>query len=1186
MNILQEFSEQNNNKPQTEVEFKVFWCVDFKKLQKAILQKLNWKVIFNGIISDIRYYDTLDKKESQLNKTWIYLVRLREEKSKNNRTSKLTFTIKKENWKNNALEYEKEVSEKFKEKLIKEYNLKEIKKLQKTRKEIEFEVELNWKKEKVKIAFDNYIDKDNKEIPEFFEVEWNSVEIIKKWWEELKKLWIFDEKNLFFTTKWPRKIKEQLQNDELLNFLKQKNFSWIKEQIKQTIIDILKSESIFVSLESIFKENKENKNFSFYDNLKEKFKDYLIQEIEKKVNEKDLIWRYFYRILSNEDLNKNSRKKLYDKFEREYTWYIKAFFEVIIEDYKKNNWKYKNKKRYIEYLISSKLDIFLKSLFIFDDSLVKDELQEILNKDRKEIKEKYEEFETNIFKILNFWNLPKIWPEENINDSKLTEKQKYRLKIRKILEWWVHWRTLNRLITTYARSWAYSFYKKWKFWDKEVIKEKLEQIEQEQSEYLARQFSLWLNSPDRSIEKLETIKSLFLENLFQTYVLANSSLAFEEYQNYKFDKNLLGQIISKYDKILFSKDNFQVKEIGPWLFKYFIENIFDDTSKIASQIEKNFLKYNENYNKKLLKIDYKDNISELNHNQIDFYLWQKLRISPRLYLFYNKVLDIKKEWIWIKNNFLNKKLKKDFIEYEFKKISFTYKKLLNLEKKWLSNTEDYQKIKTQYDKELKIYEKLINFQLNNLTKYFKNNSIWNKNNIEKIQYLLENDINSFQLLVSYFQFNLKSKVQGKNIEQLSLYSDIFAENVLNSLDLNYLIKENIEFFTSTSQAYTTSNLTKKRIIELHDRIWNDKSINVWKNFYFEINWQKFLLKDFSVLYLKKDYKKAREFLLSWIETTRWLLNDDETKINKDYLDILKSINFPINDKISLKKLLEFQKFVYKIIMPYINNFIKQSNDVTNNFANKLYKVIQKNTINDYKIASPKWFDRTLEKIISKYWWNIEKISDLTRATIFGKNDEDLKDKLVNFVNIIIKNFEIKSIRFEDKIWNLFKKAKRINWYRDATLVITDKNWNTIEIQFQLDLYYKIKTGDIDVSSDKKVIIENKEFDILSRVKRELNIRKNSNIFSKDEKEIIINYIRKTWKKIPKNFVLLLNFDVEEEFIWWKFNADFTYNLERSLWEINPKIKEKLFAIDKELFNIANGILAWEKFKKIIKSYDK
>ena len=369
-----------------------------------------------------------------------------------------------------------------------------------------------------------------------------------------------------------------------------------------------------------------------------------------------------------------------------------------------------------------------------------------------------------------------------------------------------------------------------------------------------------------------------------------------------------------------------------------------------------------------------------------------------------------------------------------------------------------------------------------------------------------------------------------------------------------------------------------------------------ESFYFEKKWKNYLMKDFTNLYLPKDektdYKQSINFLINWIKVVRTLLNWDKPNKNNEYLKLLKEINFPFNDSKSLKKLLEFQKFIFKVTLPVIDNLDKKSKNNTDNFINKIHNYIKDSAwyeewIN-FKLTESKWFYRTSEKVIKNYWWDIEQIADSTRATIFWDNLSDLSTKISDLVKWLKKEWWIKSIRFEDKIWNIFKKAGRPNWYRDATLAITNKDWTTVEIQFHLKSQYAIKTGNLIVSENNWSKILNlddkwfkiKNYDIWEKIESE-NIR-----FTDIEKEVLIDYCFTTGFKIPKSFAVL--FDIEDESIIdnnEKFNTDFTYKLERTLWKIDEQINNKLLTLDRILFDIADGDLAIKEIKRIMKWYE-
>jgi len=105
------------------------------------------------------------------------------------------------------------------------------------------------------------------------------------------------------------------------------------------------------------------------------------------------------------------------------------------------------------------------------------------------------------------------------------------------------------------------------------------------------------------------------------------------------------------------------------------------------------------------------------------------------------------------------------------------------------------------------------------------------------------------------------------------------------------------------------------------------------------------MKNYKKFYIPESDDKSIVSIYNYveknIETIRKIYNDDELseKENNDLIDFLKNINFDINDKKLLKKLIEFLKFIYKEVLLVLDKSDKKKNDNTNSFAIELFEKI-------------------------------------------------------------------------------------------------------------------------------------------------------------------------------------------------------------------------------------------------------
>jgi len=103
------------------------------------------------------------------------------------------------------------------------------------------------------------------------------------------------------------------------------------------------------------------------------------------------------------------------------------------------------------------------------------------------------------------------------------------------------------------------------------------------------------------------------------------------------------------------------------------------------------------------------------------------------------------------------------------------------------------------------------------------------------------------------------------------------------------------------------------------------------------------MKNYKKFYIPESDDKSIVSIYNYveknIETIRKIYNDDELseKENNDLIDFLKNINFDINDKKLLKKLMEFLKFIYKEVLLVLDKSNKKKNDNTNTFAIDLFE---------------------------------------------------------------------------------------------------------------------------------------------------------------------------------------------------------------------------------------------------------
>ena len=726
------FAKENLGNAETpkEVEIKLFlkWektreeiLEKHKQLQEKILEKW-WKLIFDWEIIDNRYLDTPNKKESELKKQNIDLVRVRNttEKKAWKDIKKTFFTIKSitDDW--YSKEYEKEIQkENYWKELEEKYWLEKIKSSTKTRKEFKMNVFIRkkWKqlsvKKEVKIAFDDY-EQDKKfwNIPPFFEIESDDEDVIK----ETIKLLSLNSNDYFYTQKLAEALLKDNNLKEQINFIKtktekkEKKLSFILNSIIENTKFIVESESIFLELKEFLDSNNKNNYLEEkeYEKLKKYFKRVFLLAIKKQLKENPDYINFFSRILDNnfvnsfeasEDKEKNlknfeSWKKFNDKFEREYDWYIQAFILNFLEWYKKNS-EFKDFKEYFK----TKIDIFLKTIFFFDDNLTKWELKNFLDKTYEAKNNKFSVFTEKVNSFIKSKDTAKLIDEKNY------------LEI------------INNLINVYRAGVRWVWLDKEKNQNKEwadIIQENLEKNIWELFSFLTHNFSIWLNVHQREDDLIKNyleLKKNFKEVFYYIYMFSENNIFYsEKLKDKDFNQNFVEDIlkIDNIEKYIFDDKNF-LNWIEKNCFKNFLENIFTENENILDYRKNFFKKYqqelvdllkknkeNNNFNKKL-------DFEKIENNDINYDFWNKLNSDNRLKVFLEKIYNINSK---SQNVEFNKELFLDLnnekVDFdEFIKEEFQKKYWVNFEKeneefkKYKSETSSWPKLKTTWKRKTK-----------------------------------------------------------------------------------------------------------------------------------------------------------------------------------------------------------------------------------------------------------------------------------------------------------------------------------------------------------------------------------------------------------------------------------------------------------------------------------------------------
>lgn len=910
-------------------------------------------------------------------------------------------------------------------------------------------------------------------------------------------------------------------------------------------------------------EKKQWKNSKAVEDYKQKFKEKIEQIFWTRDKVTDFIDKVLkreiknYILKSNFSFLKNYKKdneldndRINSKLEKYFPIHQNIFFKVINKQIEQLDEKSKNN---INNIIKNSIEKYLYIIFIFSEKIKLSDLEKFLNMNLEdlsvrfanarndiEILEKFEIEEQKSLKKIFSKNWKTSW-EKFINESFISSM--YRQNYREIVKsgWadrtWI-WRKISvRMEKNYHQTINNIFYI----------------------------FSTWIESDyQRNDERLENIE-IIIKKLFDWLILLKKEwIAFAEFPIWKINSYFFKEI----NKIFLKDIQSKYKE----LFQFFITIVFEEDLK---EKEKLYNKFFEQITKIEEETAKKRNPWKVEKQKIDitevwFSTWEKTPEKQKYEIVFSKVLA--------KNG-------------KMKFADFLYLKPGN------KNFEEYFSIFTKYSiekREIKWYEAEENFKK------------WLIKQIENILALewvtvkefIETDVNNLNFLILWWRFILKIRDLNKN------FSDLNLKNILMINEKSYWVIEKI------SEKLNEKNILKWWKI-IFDPDWRVKNTSVkWTNtllmdllkwlkkWFIDLNeesistiyWEKKIIWKLRDLYLpiwieseKNDLEteiwKIEKYINSWINLCFNLLKNNwpENKEEEMYLKVLQdhkilwknTINLRLKELEKLQNLVEILKFIKNRIR-HIRTMIK--------IAKKDKETLEKDE-NIKKLFSTKdsgfWpeksFSRAFEKLVWEYWWNFNKLWDLTRLRIIWEDIDDVIEKVIEFITAINKIEDISHISISDKTWEPISVAKEKSWYRDIKILLKMKSWNTVEVQFQYKEMFEAKDKWIDFSKNKN---------IWKKMKDEWFL------FKKEELKDLLEYSRIRNINLPKKEILE-NLTEEQNLnnINWedyskilkisKVSTDYTYHLIRQL-EDSKTIKTKLTWLER--------ILADSAWSKIVLKY--
>lgn len=599
------------------------------------------------------------------------------------------------------------------------------------------------------------------------------------------------------------------------------------------------------------------------------------------------------------------------------------------------------------------------------------------------------------------------------------------------------------------------------------------------------------------------------------------------------------------------------EEENPDLFtifniKYWIKNIDWETDDLFPQ----FLIYNN--------IGISDSFSNQKNTDIDSEKESDLSddfLNEFIYIWHSDFIsEIDSKWT------------KKFIETLFK---YRYKR-------WKNN---------EFAKIYWIKPEVIIKQFNDIEKLFSNNE-----NLT-IENLIDIDQNHFIFLYNYYRFD-KIYSTRKKIDKEKYYNELSSNDgfqvlLKSKLWIRWKFSDKWHYNTSSE----TFQKTATQLVENFSRWYiniEETSIEVTNKDNKNEKLQLFMHTKLYSPWSHFEEKEVLNYLNVAIDVCIWLKQwkRDFSGLDLEYLNTLQRYSIVPDNLWKIDK----QKGVYENlwqliswlkVVKYKADILVDENKDVDSWFEELQNILWDDLFSDNKnnwsvkssLGSTKSFWRSLEKLISKYNWDIHKLWDLVRWRIVCPDLNTLIDKIKKIDDKLYWSDLIDSYFFDDQFWDIFSLSKKKSWFRDFKVDIRLKNGMTVELQLQLWCMAEAKTHWIELDNDDKE-----------------KLKSESALLNKDELLSAVKiYYRSEWRKLGLKalsfiYVWWLNklkndsdFKdyINTESNRWKISWDDTYHVirllsDKSTKEEDKQLKKKLTRIERLIFE--------KSFKSEVSSY--
>lgn len=897
------------------------------------------------------------------------------------------------------------------------------------------------------------------------------------------------------------------------------------------------------SEQEIFKEK--IKNLLFYGNAEksERF-NLLLKKILLKWRIQKYIWDSDFSFFKN---YQDSPEKLEKKLQKYFPIHENIFYKILNEKIERfQNPSGENVKN----IILNQFKKYAHILFLFSEKIKLSDLELFLKMDLSNLSYMYSSTKRDIELFDNF--------ETDINErikQKLNEKwEEIKWETEKIIDEKI-FSTMYRQLYREIEEQPNSSKNKW-----EEIAKKINEIYPKAMKKIFYIFEMWIEwwykQDEQAFKNLKIIIRKIIESVS---FMKKENIAFENFSEKKVNPNFIKDFL----KFFLQVDSDYKEE-----FEILVNAIFEDNIENKKSLYENLntsLKIKEN--KKLNSMTPQKLLEKTNLNieKVDFDYWQEVPELQKYKNVFSKVLwnnwKIKiADFLELKNENSEKYLK-IYAEYSTNWNKEETEKLYKVLEKQVKNILSYEwkNLKDFINDDINNLNFLIKWwrfilKIRTLKEESKEINLKNISKIEEKKYWIIEQISekliSEKILPSEkIIFSIDSKPRNTSVKTIdTLLFDLIKWLKKWFINLNEekikLTNNEIKFIWAIQDLYIPSWLTESKIKSSKKISIIDKYLDYWIDTCFAILKQN-----------KDELNNLENYKDSLIK--KWII-DRNTKISsKSYKEVLIENKIIKKDskKIQTKDLNQIQRIVeilkyFKTRINHLEQMLYNAKTDKSIFKEnpEIKKFLEKENSDFWPDKSP---DRAFIKLIWEYNWNFNKLWDLIRLRIIWKDLNESVEQVINFIKIVIEDKNITNISIDDKIWEPISMPKENSWYRDIKLLLKLSWWSTVEVQFQIEDMYKIKSEWINLEDEEN---EN----IFEKMKKE------DILFSTQEMIELLKISKERNINLPTIKILTKMYNWQENKINWKnfenltetkISTDYTYHIIRQLekWPIRQKL---------------------------------